>query len=122
MAPSKRLLLTLLSLAVGVLAVYVLTHVHADSQSIPANLNEKVLDNREVSEETTMLSADDTNKSSVSVYQCLQLKTELDPFNLLMALNQSKYSVADFTALNIDEIRECLNFLEVFQQRVSQNT
>ncbi len=63
---------------------------------------------------------DEYNTSVVSVYQCLQIKTELEPFNLLMALNQSTYQVADFTTLNIEEIRQCLNFLEVFQQQVSQ--
>ncbi len=63
---------------------------------------------------------DESNTSVVSVYQCLQIKTELEPFNLLMALNESTYQVADFTTLNIEEIRQCLNFLEVFQHQVSQ--
>lgn len=62
----------------------------------------------------------DANKTNVSVFQCLQLKTELEPFNLLLALNQSIYDVADFTPLNIEDIRQCLSFLEAFQQKVRQ--
>jgi hypothetical protein len=62
----------------------------------------------------------DANKTHLSVYQCLQLKTELEPFNLLLALNRSIYDVADFTPLNIEDIRQCLSFLEAFQQKVRQ--
>jgi hypothetical protein len=121
MAPSRRLLVTLMTVAVGCLAVQMLKCVHTGFQDIPAILEEQN-SKMEVyhNDETKIMPADDENKTSVSVYHCLQLKTELDPFNLLMALNQSTYSVADFTTLDIEEIRQCLNFLEIFQRQVSQ--
>ena len=100
-----------MSAAVGFLAVEMLKPINVAIQD-----NQTNSDDQDRSKE--IVTIEDENKTSITVHDCLQLKTELDPFNLLMALNQSTFSVADFTTLNIEEIRQCLNFLEIFQQQV----
>ncbi len=104
-----------MSAAVGFFAVQMLKPINVAIQDIQTNSE----DDQDLSKE--IVTIEDENKTSVTVHDCLQLKTELDPFNLLMALNQSTYSVADFTTLNIEEIRQCLNILEIFQQKVRLN-
>ena len=104
-----------MSAAVGFFAVQMLKPINVAIQDIQTNSE----DEQDLSKE--IVTIEDENKTSVTVHDCLQLKTELDPFNLLMALNQSTYSVADFTTLNIEEIRQCLNILEIFQQKVRLN-
>ncbi len=110
-----------LAVVVGIFAVQMIPILSIQDIAIEKNIkaeretsSEMVLENHEEPE-----AGNEVNKTSVTVYQCLQVKTELEPFNLLMALNRSAYQVADFTTLNIEEIRECLNFLEAFQQTVS---
>ncbi len=97
-----------MSAAVGFLAVEMLKPINVAIQDNQTNSDRS----------KEIVTIEDENKTSITVHDCLQLKTELDPFNLLMALNQSTFSVADFTTLNIEEIRQCLNFLEIFQQQV----
>jgi len=46
------------------------------------------------------------------------LKMEMEPFNLLMALVETEYTIAEFTKLDIEEIRSCLALLEAFHKRV----
>lgn len=57
--------------------------------------------------------------NTTTVANCLSLKHDLEPFNLLMALVEANYAVADFTSLNIEEIKNCLTLLETFHQRVT---
>jgi hypothetical protein len=114
----RQLLLALMTFGVGILVV---VQIHQAA----LGKREAVYDQKPVEsefrndkhEEIEVQSED--NKTYVSVNHCLQLNIELEPFNLLMALNQSEYTVAEFTTLNIEEIRHCLNFLEIFQQKVS---
>jgi hypothetical protein len=115
MTSPKLIVLILMSAAVGFFAVQMLKPINVAIQDIQTNSE----DDQDLSKE--IVTIEDENKTSVTVHDCLQLKTELDPFNLLMALNQSTYSVADFTTLNIEEIRQCLNILEIFQQKVRLN-
>jgi hypothetical protein len=108
MTSPKLIALILMSAAVGFLAVEMLKPINVAIQDNQTNSDRS----------KEIVTIEDENKTSITVHDCLQLKTELDPFNLLMALNQSTFSVADFTTLNIEEIRQCLNFLEIFQQQV----
>ena len=57
--------------------------------------------------------------NTTTVANCLSLKQDLAPFNLLMALAESNYAVADFTSLNIEEIKNCLTLLETFHHKVA---
>ena len=57
--------------------------------------------------------------NTTTVANCLSLKHDLEPFNLLIALAEANYAVADFTSLNIEEIKNCLTLLETFHQRVT---
>jgi hypothetical protein len=111
----RRLLLGFLTFGVGIFVVVRIHQAALENQAAVCDQqpveSEFWTDKHEVLEEE--------NKTYVSVNHCLQLNIELEPFNLLMALNQSDYTVADFTTLNIEEIRHCLNFLEIFQQKVS---
>lgn len=114
----RRLLLALMTFGVGILVV---VQIHQAA----LGKREAVYDQKPVesefwndNHEVIEVQSED-NKTYVSVNHCLQLNIELEPFNLLMALNQSDYTVAEFTTLNIEEIRHCLNFLEIFQQKVS---
>lgn len=111
MTSPKLIALILMSAAVGFLAVQMLKPINV---AIQDNQTNSVDQDRS----KEIVTIEDENKTSITVHDCLQLKTELDPFNLLMALNQSTFSVADFTTLNIEEIRQCLSFLEIFQQQV----
>lgn len=57
--------------------------------------------------------------NTTTVANCLSLKHDLEPFNLLIAVVEANYAVADFTSLNIEEIKNCLTLLETFHQRVT---
>lgn len=63
----------------------------------------------------------ESDENETSVESCLQLKMELEPFNILMALNRSHFDVAEFTTLNIEEVSQCLNHLNTLQQEVRRN-
>ena len=113
----RRLLLALLTFGVGILVVM---QIHQAAEKREAVCDQQPAESEFWNDKHEVLEVQsEDNKTYVSVNHCLQLNIELEPFNLLMALNQSDYTVAEFTTLNIEEIRHCLNFLEIFQQKAS---
>ena len=113
---SGRVLITMLALSA----------IFAISFQIFKPMNEVGIQERSVQNDSasegldaeTMNDAAGTSANSTNVANCLSLKTEIEPFNLLMALVESNYAVADFTTLNIEEIKNCLSLLETLHQRV----
>jgi len=113
---SGRVLITMLALSA----------IFAISFQIFKPMNEAGIEERSVQpdsvseglEAETMNEAAGTSANTTTVANCLSLKTEIEPFNLLMALVESNYAVADFTTLNIEEIKNCLSLLETLHQRV----
>ena len=116
----RRLFLALLTFGVGILVVMQIHQAALEKREAVCDQQpaESEFWNDNDKHEVLEVQSED-NKTYVSVNHCLQLNIELEPFNLLMALNQSDYTVAEFTTLNIEEIRHCLNFLEIFQQKAS---
>jgi hypothetical protein len=117
---SRPIFLAALAVVVVIFAVLMIKSSKDTAMEKKVEIEHKNKSENEHEDHEELEAGHEVNKTSVSVYQCLHIKNELEPFNLLMALNQSAYQVADFTILNIEEIRDCLNFLEAFQQTVRE--
>ena len=102
--------------AASILAIHFQISKSIDEAAIEGNsvVPDETMEDDEISfaNETILI-------NTTTVSNCLSLKHDLEPFNLLIALVEANYAVADFTSLNIEEIKNCLTLLETFHQRVT---